>query len=173
METYSQDLYLHNCLGLSSEIYSLQICGDSRWCCNNQSVSTCCNNDSGDFAFNLLSLALSTESNSPTIVTTAVVTVTSQIQETSNGGSISTSNQTDKSVVIGASLGAVLGATLLGCFVAFLLVSKRLKKANTGSNIRSENVEQIHNRRTEIEVPELIGTGAGRHELEGRQIMTF
>lgn len=174
MEILSQSLRLCNCLGLSSEMYSLQLCGDSRWCCNNQSVSTCCNNDRGDFAFDLLSLALTTESNSPTIVTTAVVTVTGQVQETSNGGFVSTGNQRDRSVVVvGTSLGAVLGLTLLGCFVAFLLVSKRLKKANTGSTIWSEKVEQTHNRRTEMEVPELVGTGLGRHELQGRQITAF
>src|SRR5579871_4874268 len=83
------EIYLHNGLGLSPE-YSLQLCGDWRWCCNNQSVSTCCNDGSSHFAFNLLSLG-----HSPTTVTTAVVTltVTDQVQQTSNGGSASTKYQ--------------------------------------------------------------------------------
>jgi hypothetical protein len=162
------------------EMYSLELCLDGRWCCNNQIDSTCCNSNKGNFTFNLLSLAPGSQAKSPTSTTadtSAAVTVTSHVTTTLNGGANLSNGHSNTGVVVGASMGAVLGAMLVACSVALFLVTTRLRKnKKVVTNEKSE--PQTYEWRAEMDAArvlpmELSGAAGAEYELDGRKGINY
>lgn len=160
--------------GLSAEMYSLELCENGLWCCNNQIVSTCCNNNEGNFTFNLLSLAPSSKLDSSANTTAITATATSYITEAPNGDESSKSSHINSSVVVGASVGTVLSVLLIACCVALFLLMRRLKKVKKEMDNRKMEPQLFHGRvemdTERVILPELQGTAMTKHELDGQQI---
>jgi hypothetical protein len=156
------------------DLLSLNPCSDGRWCCNNLTAQSCCDNDEGVFAFNLL--AESVESSPSTTGTyggtSATVTVTAY--QSSGTTSIGTTNATscphDKTTVVGASVGAALGGSLVAVLVALLCVVKRRRKQDQEVPLpRGPQIGPESGWRVEMDSGSK-GPKAPAQEIDGRQV---
>jgi hypothetical protein len=152
--------------GSTSYFYALQPCADGTWCCNNLSSTSCCKNNQGDFAFNLTSLSLGQSQKSPTstlTVTSGVATVTSSSTCSVSAGSEKTC-PADKSTVIGASVGAILGTLLIVSLCALFFVSRRLREQ--GQKHVDSDTGMAGEWRTELDATK----GVMKYEIDGREV---
>lgn len=143
---------LTHCIG-ESMMYSLELCGNGLWCCNNnQEDVTCCKNGQGDFSFDLTSLGTTIQATSPATMTTTIVAkpTGAQYQAALN----TARNQT---VIVGSSVGAALGAMLLGSLVLLCFAVRRLKK-------QRQLPAQEHGR------PEILTSAPPRRSFEHRKV---
>jgi hypothetical protein len=152
---------------------------DSNWCCNNQQVTSCCNDNAGSFAFNLTSLGFSSQqSYSNPAGTTETATVTLYLP-TGTGTRNAASCPVGKSAVIGSSVGAFLAGTLIAGFLGLYFTSRRVRKqrqeavpATTMSYVGpgTEWRAELQTNSTSVAGPGQIGTEKLNYEIDGRQV---
>jgi hypothetical protein len=149
-------------------MYSLELCEDSLWCCNDQSGTTCCNNGVGNFTFNLLSLAPSSVTSSPGSSVTTISTVTSYV----TSQPINVTGSKNSTTVLGASIGTILGVLLLGSLVSLFLVTRKLQRVRKDTGAR-RSVSEVPEWRAEMDTTNIVLIGARemKQELDGRPIV--
>lgn len=162
-------------------MYSLNPCSKTRWCCNNQQIESCCNGNETMFTFDLLSLASGISSSSTTGpaqggATSATVTTTLyQNSRTATAGITNSTRCTqNKNVVVGASVGAAVGSSLVAG-VLFLVFAMRWRSKKQQA-VRAVDVPELQPMpRTawlmEMETPSgRKGARLAAHEIDGKQV---
>jgi hypothetical protein len=147
-----------------AQIYALQPCPNGRWCCYDGATFTtdCCNDTSNTFQL------------TPGTVVGQLAVTSSQSASPSPSMSSSASSPPqqppcpkDRSIIVGASVGAILGSVLLAALGAIVFLLRRLRggghSAPYVAGVISDRGVQLYNG------PELDGSQPIRQELDGRQ----
>ncbi|EPS40833.1 hypothetical protein H072_5294 [Dactylellina haptotyla CBS 200.50] len=126
------------CTGRNTTVYTIVPCPNGRWCCSGllppNGNPDCCDNSfilsSNSFRAQVISLAATaTASNPPTTQSLPPVATNTRSQSpiSSSQPSCPASSDSDNSVIVGASVGAVLGAALVGALATIVILWRRLQ----------------------------------------------
>lgn len=160
------------------EEYSLNPCyaaSTPSWCCNDQTVTTCCGTRGGSFSFNLTTLGLSNSQQSGSIPTISSPPSTSS-NTTGAGTCTAGSCPVGKGAVIGGSVGAFLAGTILAGLLGLYLAERRLRKHSQavvpGPSATYVGPAELQTREVRAAVPMRgnFRTGPPKYEMEARVV---
>jgi hypothetical protein len=151
-----------------SEGYALNPCEDGQWCCQTYSsppLQSCCNGGKGSFSLRVGGIISTSVASS---------TETAAISSCTSSGGLETpvigKCASDKSAIVGASIGSVLGAALLASVVVIcFLIRHRRGRSTLPSETMApaqESGNQIAGTTTMTNFGSTTITGHQIHEME-------
>ncbi|KAE9376028.1 hypothetical protein N431DRAFT_481197 [Stipitochalara longipes BDJ] len=171
----------------TAQFYSLNPCynaSKSSWCCNDQSISSCCGVSGGSFSFDLTALGLSGQQSTSNPTETSSSTGASNPTGTTNTGETCTaaSCPVGKGAVIGGSVGSFFAGTIVAGLLGRFLAERRLRKQSQAAVPNATVSHATPNTEWRTELPPTtyitvprpgtvqVGKETPKYEIGGREV---